>query len=362
MRNPIAVVTSLLLAACGGATAASPPPAPSAPAAETKPTTEQGEVTAAPAPTALSPAEAQHKALADYAVAFDSHDAQKAARFFTDRAVIKLAGAPDVVGHDAIVATIASNHGISADAKTPFTRLFSHGNVVVGEWIWAGTHTGDLMGLPPTNRPFGLNGVSIYFFTPEAKLEAAHVYFDMGTLMSQLGASKQPARPVQALPTEPALKIASTNAGNEPRNLGLATSLMGAFEKKSEANFLASMSDTTRWDVLREPATVQGTKAAKTHFKSLLKAFPDAKVTIDNSWAVGDFVIVEGTLSGTHKGALGPIAATKKPVNLHFADIMEFDSAGKIVKGWSYGNSAELAMQLGLLPPPAGAPKPSNKQ
>ena len=353
MRSSIVVFSSLLLAACGTATTGGSAPSPTAPAAAEEPAAP----VEAPASPAMSPAEAQRKALAEYAAAWDAGDADAAASFYSAGAVIKLAGAPDVTGSGAIHGLVAANLGMSSDDKTPFTRLFSDGNVVIGEWVWAGTHTGDLMGLPPTQKPFGLKGISIYFFDDAAKLKAAHAYIDMGTLMSQLGVSKQPAPPLQALPIEAALEIAATDSESEQRNLALATSMFDAFEKKSEQQFLASVTDATEWEDTRRAETVKGEGAIRNYFKTQLKAFPDAKVTVLEAWAAGDYVILEWQFTGTHLGALGPIAATKKPVELHAVDILQFGDDGKIIKGWVYGNTAELAMQLGLMPDPGAAPK-----
>lgn len=358
MRSSTVVFSSLLLAACGGASTGGSAPSPTAPAAAQEP----AATVEAPEPPPLSPAEAQRKALAEYAVAWDGGDADTAASFYSADGVIKLAGAPDVTGSAAIHGLIAANLGVSTDDKTPFTRLFIDGNVVIGEWVWAGTHTGDLMGLPPTQKPFGLKGISIYFFDDNAKLKAAHAYFDIGSLMSQLGVSKEPAPPLQALPTEAALEFTATDSENEERNLALAASMFEAVEKKSEKQFLASITDATEWEDTRKAETVKGEKAIRNYFKTQLKAFPDAKMTVVESWATGDYVILEWEFTGTHLGKLGPIAATKKPVKLHAVDILQFDDDGKIVKGWVFGNTAEMAMQLGLMPAPGAAPKAAPKK
>ena len=62
-------------------------------------------------------------------------------------------------------------------------------------------------------------------------------------------------------------------------------------------------------------------------------------------------MIAESTTSGNHTGPLGPLKPTKKAVAMHGLDIMQMKE-GKIVKGWSYGNSAEMMTQLGLMPMP----------
>jgi len=61
-------------------------------------------------------------------------------------------------------------------------------------------------------------------------------------------------------------------------------------------------------------------------------------------------------MSGTNKGPMvAPgmkLAATNKPINLHGVDVIQMKD-GKAVSGMSYGNGMEMAMQLGLMKPPA---------
>jgi predicted ester cyclase len=108
---------------------------------------------------------------------------------------------------------------------------------------------------------------------------------------------------------------------------------------------------------MTQPETMKGKAAGKKFFGEMVKAFPDLKATNTNVWGVGDFVIAEGAMTGTHKGVLMGIQPTKKQVNLHGLDVIQFNKEGKIVKGTSYGNGAEMMMQLGLMPQP-GAAKP----
>ena len=145
--------------------------------------------------------------------------------------------------------------------------------------------------------------------------------------------------------------IVSTNNPDETKNVDAATKMFGAFEKKSDADFLGSASDDITWDDMTQPETMKGKAAGKKYFVAMTTAFPDVKATTTNAWGVGDFVIAEGTLSGTHKAAFFGIQPTKKQINLHGLDIIQFKD-GKVISGRSYGNGAEMMMQLGLMPMP----------
>jgi hypothetical protein len=64
------------------------------------------------------------------------------------------------------------------------------------------------------------------------------------------------------------------------------------------------------------------------------------------------------TFVGTQKGAMGPIKASNKAVKSHMVDIQLLKD-GKATREWSYGNSAELLVQIGAMPPIAAAPTAS---
>jgi steroid delta-isomerase-like uncharacterized protein len=117
---------------------------------------------------------------------------------------------------------------------------------------------------------------------------------------------------------------------------------------------MGGASDDITWDDMTQPETMKGKAAGKKYFAAMTTAFPDVKATTQNAWGIGDVVIAEGTITGTQKGAFFGIPATKKPVSLHGVDIMQFKD-GKIISGRSYGNGAEMMMQLGLMPQPGAA-------
>ena len=141
----------------------------------------------------------------------------------------------------------------------------------------------------------------------------------------------------------------------ETKNLAAAKAFNGAFESKKESDFVGPLADDVEWNDFMQPESSKGKDAAKKFFGGFVKSFPDAKQDLTSSFAVGDFVIHETSFTGTQKGALGPIKATNKQVNLHGVDVIQFSKDGKVVKGWTYGNSIELVGQLGLFRPPAPA-------
>jgi len=350
----------LVLGACGGEEAKPQPVMPTPPVepAPTPPVVEAPVVDAKPAPTM---AEMQKATGMGINQAMNAHDAKKLASFYSDNAVIKMAGMPDITGRDAIAAMWQHNFDMSPSSKGGANRIFVKGDVVVVEFAWAGTDSGGMGGMKATEKPVGAQGVDIMWFGPDGLVKEQHTYMDMGTIMSQVGAIKQKGRPVPTVPTTPPAVTVATGSADEQKNVDAATKMFAAFEKKSSDDFMGGASDDITWDDMTQPETMKGKAAGKKYFSAMTTAFPDVKATTQNAWGIGDVVIAEGTITGTQKGAFFGIPATKKPVSLHGVDIMQFKD-GKIVSGRSYGNGAEMMMQLGLMPQPgAKDAKPAAK-
>ena len=97
-------------------------------------------------------------------------------------------------------------------------------------------------------------------------------------------------------------------------------------------------------------------------FRSLdgfFKAFPDQKWTTVNAWGIDGFAIIEHTVSGTNKGAMGKLPASGKPVTWHWLDIYQPTPDSHVQHDWAYANMLEFLKQTGQLKMPgdAGAKK-----
>ncbi len=76
------------------------------------------------------------------------------------------------------------------DSKATFHDAFASGDTVVVELTWKGTHTGPLATpsgeVAPTGKSINLRAVQIQE-VKDGKVASTRQYFDMATLMSQLG-------------------------------------------------------------------------------------------------------------------------------------------------------------------------------
>ena len=77
------------------------------------------------------------------------------------------------------------------DAKGTMQNIFARGNRVVAEIPWEGTHTGPLEGpggtIPATGKSIKVPA-SMVATTEGDKLKEVHHYFDLMTLLQQIGA------------------------------------------------------------------------------------------------------------------------------------------------------------------------------
>ncbi len=87
------------------------------------------------------------------------------------------------------------------DLKSAMKESVATGDAVVCEVEWSGTHKGTLTApfgtIQPTNRAGKLPAALVYRFDGD-RIRAVHHYFDLMTLLSQLG-----IMPKQAQPTAP---------------------------------------------------------------------------------------------------------------------------------------------------------------
>ena len=79
------------------------------------------------------------------------------------------------------------------DSKATFVREFASGDTAVIEVVWKGVHTGTLQApsgaIPASNRPIEVPACQVIEIKGEKVKSFTH-YFDMLTLLTQIGAAK----------------------------------------------------------------------------------------------------------------------------------------------------------------------------
>ena len=112
--------------------------------------------------------------------------------------------------------------------------------------------------------------------------------------------------------------------------------------------------------VLEAPGDVrvEGGEAATQYALAWLKAFPDARLTVNNELVSGDWVAQEFTFEGTHEDTLtgpgGDVPATHRRVNGRGVQIFRVEGDA-VADTRLYFDQVQILTQLGLMPEPAQA-------
>ncbi|UCE75426.1 MAG: ester cyclase [Methanomassiliicoccales archaeon] len=105
------------------------------------------------------------------------------------------------------------------------------------------------------------------------------------------------------------------------------------------------------------PMRSEPTKGITAHLEAvqgLLTAFPDFKMTRDQSFGQGDWAYVGYILTGTHTGPLPgpggkPIPPTNKPIKIPLGSALRFKN-GKIAEEHIFFDRLDMLRQLGIDP------------
>jgi predicted ester cyclase len=356
----LVTATSLVLSACGGeAPPPQPPPPPPPPPADTVTTAAPVDTTPPPPPAKPALSELIHESLKTMHEAFNAHDAAKMASVVTDDVADFDYGSGEIHSKGEFQAGMAQLFSAFGDVKYATNRLWKKGNVVITEITWAGTMTGDLMGIKATQKPVGQMRLHVYWFNDDGLVKEVHEYADDAGLFAQIQ-GKKGAPPVPVIPTNPPeMHIAGGNPEQDK---------LGDWAKKTDDPFntddykaaAAEMADDADyWLAVEGGPAVKGKPALTKDLQGFFRAFPDQKWAQTNAWGIDGFGIVEHTMTGTFKGPLGPLHPTGKKVTAwHNIDIMQPTADGKIQHGWGYSNMMEMMAQAGALPkPPPPPPK-----
>ena len=351
-----------LAGGCGAEGEIAPPPPPPAP-----PPGPMAALPPSPAPAPVQPAapaaaeparapmaEVQKRAIMAYTAAFNAHDGKKAAEVYARDCVVASPGPTGMVeqrGRDLVEQMHTGLFAAFPDLKVAPVRVFQKGDVAVEEWVTNGTHKGDFMGMKASNKATGFNAISVYWFDAEGTIKRDDTYFDAGTIAVQTGAQKGRARAVPKMPAGEGEWIVAKGAPEEDHLLELVKAFYGSYEKKDEKAFLELLAPELVHSSMNEADDKNGKNAAKEDFGAFQKAFPDLKLSAQNAWAFGNYVVSETIFTGTNKGPMGPIKATNKPLGVHYVDVFQFKD-GKIARSTSYASNIEMLGQLGLLNPP----------
>jgi steroid delta-isomerase-like uncharacterized protein len=96
------------------------------------------------------------------------------------------------------------------------------------------------------------------------------------------------------------------------------------------------------------PTDKTGAELLKEVFTTLLRAYPDLHITIEDMIEEGDKVVMRDTVTGTHRGELMGIAPTGRSVSYNEIFIARFEG-GRIAETWGVVDVLSQMRQLGVI-------------
>jgi steroid delta-isomerase-like uncharacterized protein len=125
--------------------------------------------------------------------AFNAGDLDAATAVFAANAVIHNSGAPDPLNVEGFKQFGGVFRTAFPDGTLTIDDLIVEGDKVVSRVTYRGTHTGDMMGIPPTGKPVAVSAILIDQFTDGKIVESWRLFDQMG-MMQQLGLAPAPGQ------------------------------------------------------------------------------------------------------------------------------------------------------------------------
>jgi predicted ester cyclase len=98
----------------------------------------------------------------------------------------------------------------------------------------------------------------------------------------------------------------------------------------------------------------RGPEPTKQVASGVIAAFPDRRITHEETIAVGDKVLIRWTMNGTQEGELIGIPPTGRRVTLTGLDLFRIEG-DKIAEMWQEADRLGMMQQLGVAPEPGQA-------
>jgi len=254
---------------------------------------------------------------------------------------------PDLKGSAATKMMIQTMREAFPDLEVTPEGLYARGNDVVARFRVRGTHTGNLMGMPPTGKKINITGTDWFRFKDGKWVEHWGIVDGAG-MMRQLGMIPE-EMPGATTPMNEANTSKNTPGANmSPQD---AEKVVRRFVKAvNERNFDAAAELLAPGFVDHSPSwRAETTEMWKERMRTLNNAFPDLNAAIEDLFVVGDKVISRWTYTGTNTGELMGMPPTGKRVQVS-SIMIDRVRGGKIHEHWENWDELGFMAQLGQIP------------
>lgn len=248
------------------------------------------------------------------------------------------------------------------DGKMEPQLILVNGSNLLSIDLFTGTNQGSFLGAPPTGKKVGVYLVNVLQVDPAKRTgRKISTVVDFGTIFGQLGLSPAPHRPALTTGWPQQLVVVAGGGATERANVAHWRKGQEVWNQHDAAKVMADYADDAAFHDSGTPADIKGKADIEGGMQVYWTAFPDIKGRLTSVWGAGDWVVSVGSAVGTNTAAapqMGIAEKTGKKVKLNLVEVVRYD-AGKIKEHWIFYNGMAMAKQLGLIPPPGGAPKKS---
>ncbi len=228
------------------------------------------------------------------------------------------------------------------DLRIRVAEQVAAGDRVANHWIARGTHQGMFRGIPATGKTVTFTGNNVMRFDA-GRIREIWGQLDVVGLLAQLGVMPG-AAPPEAPPEDPAPAAGDSEIA--------AASVVRRFATKFNEGRLDAIADDYGDDyVLDFPGGPtgrgkDGVRRATTEFRA---AFPDLHFATEDMFDEGGTVAWRWTMTGTHRGKLGPFPASHRGVTLPGISLLRVRGS-LVVRDCVRADMAGLLAQIGAMP------------
>ena len=248
-----------------------------------------------------------------------------------------------IKGHDDVFGAFEERHFVTKRVwLTDSTRPLDS---QACEWTMTGVQAHDWIGIPATQQPVVIQGLTLLWTNDDGILSGLHVYFDEGVVRAQLGSGsvelKKLPRPAPGAGMPQLFERGGTP--EEAANVALARAMIQALEDGNENGFLATMTDDIEVFTTDHTEPSAGKNAARDYFRTMRGSIRHLDTVIQNAWGVGSFVMLEYAITGLQQAPLPRVPfAAGRPLHTQFVDIAEMRD-GRIAHIWRYADPVAFA-------------------
>ena len=122
----------------------------------------------------------------------NGHDPERARDFFTADVAWHGGALGTVSGVDTVVPLLGGFIDALTDIDAAEQDVIASGDLVALRLVVTATHTGDLLGVPATDRRIQWDAVDIYRVTDDRRISEQWAFEDLAAILSQAGAISLP--------------------------------------------------------------------------------------------------------------------------------------------------------------------------